>query len=421
MYKYLYESVQVLATDRESTIEHIKEKWPSKVASKVTQQDNVLRFDGTVGTFMLTANHHETNTQVLNDIYASSTCSYLLHGFSAVSEAVVCINNKLHNRNINLDADHSQGITIFYFHCLILPASSYTNNFGFTFAITIMRTKKNLCVIFCLHLLLFLPALVVLTGFLNVKKTAVHLQSSTSQSLEDEEKAKPCVTVVQIWCGATEPAWLGRVQRLNRAYAEQHGYNYELLRGEYAEKTHIQKIALLLDRIQHASDTDVFLYMDTDAIVWNRAIALESFDYQRFDMVIPGHYFGFGENGQVVHPKTPSGEPAGVNSGVMIVRGTAWSKRLFELWYSLRFSGFKQDGDQVLLHHLIAKRLIPDFFYHVHFVYAARMNTDDAEVRLGRASKPSAEFIVHLWGGLKAEMDNVLSDIESQRKPRILA
>eukprot|EP00854_Cymbomonas_tetramitiformis_P001427 gene1427-2043_t len=100
-----------LATDKQSAMDHIKKRWPFNVASKIIQQPNVLRSDGTKGVFQLTSDHHMTNTQILNDIYALSACSYLIHGFSAVSEAVMYINLALHNRSINLDVDDSERIT----------------------------------------------------------------------------------------------------------------------------------------------------------------------------------------------------------------------------------------------------------------------------------------------------------------------
>ena len=113
---------------------------------------------------------------------------------------------------------------------------------------------------------------------------------------------------------------------------------------------------------------------------------------------------------------------AGINSGVLIIRGSEWSKLLIELWVNSDGSGCcTAKGDQVLLHHIVSKNLMPNFYEHSIFVPAASLNTDDARVRLRLATKPSSEFIVHLWSDLKTHMNDVLADIEYQTKRRILA
>jgi galactosyl transferase GMA12/MNN10 family len=126
-----------------------------------------------------------------------------------------------------------------------------------------------------------------------------------------------------------------------------------------------------------------------------------------------------------VFPVTPvsSGRvvSAGINSGVLIIRGSEWSKLLFELWINTAGSDCCfVNGDQVLLHHIVSKNLMPFFYEHSLFVTAASLNMDDARVRLRIATKPLSEFIVHLWGDMKIHMNDVLTDIESQTKPRIL-
>ena len=257
------------------------------------------------------------------------------------------------------------------------------------------------------------------------KKVNVDVQSSfESIRTRPSSKRTHTIHIVQIWSGSDDsiPSWLPRLIKLNQAYADKHGYKYELLRGFNTTDTHVAKIGIFLERLKRANDSDVFLYMDTDAVVWNSTIKVESFDYKHYDMVIPGHYYGISETGMTITPKTPTGQNAGINSGVWIVSGTEWSKRLFEKWYSMRNSNCCTiGGDQVLLHHIISKNLIPDFHDHVKFVRASRLNIDDAETRMKKSPKPSAEFIVHLWGGLKGKIPEVLSDVEANRKPRVLA
>jgi galactosyl transferase GMA12/MNN10 family len=126
-----------------------------------------------------------------------------------------------------------------------------------------------------------------------------------------------------------------------------------------------------------------------------------------------------------VFPVTPASSgrvvPAGINSGVLIIRGSEWSKLLIELWVNSAGGCCTVKGDQVLLHHIVSKNLMPNFYEHSIFVTAASLNIDDARVRLRIATKPSSEFIVHLWGEMKIHFNDVLTDIENQTKPRILA
>lgn len=225
------------------------------------------------------------------------------------------------------------------------------------------------------------------------------------------------VHVVQLWAGSEHalPAWFHRVQNINRAYTAKHGYSYEFLKGPLTQHPFMDKIKIFNLLLQKSTKNDVFLYMDTDAVVWNASIPLESFQYRRHDMILSGHEFGVGAHGEPIHPKTPDGRPAGVNAGVWIVRGTDWSKRLFRTWIE-KEDRFNAD-DQKILQFMPSKGWVHDFYDHVHFVRAARLNMDDTKVRLGLATRPSAEFIVHCWGGLKRHMPEVLDDIEAHDLP----
>lgn len=233
------------------------------------------------------------------------------------------------------------------------------------------------------------------------------------------------IHVVQIWVGFFRPDWLNRVVDTNKEYANLHGYTYELLHNNASQKvdTHIKKIDLFTQRLKHATDTDVFLYMDTDAMVWNTSIGLDTFPYNLYDFIISGHYHGIDEKGRTITPKTSTGAPAGINSGVWIVRGTTWAKKLFRMWASARNTGCceRVPGDQVLLFHIINRKFVKDFELHALYVNAARLNMDDSLVRLGKAKRPSAQFIIHLWGGLKSHIFEVLREIKLGKKPSLLA
>lgn len=108
-----------LATDSSRVIDKIKEEWPPHVTSAITWQRNIIRspnetavFDPAVlsyaqenggGGGQQQQHHHRTNSEVLVDILAMSRCQWLLHGLSAVSEATIYTNLKLHDSSVNLE------------------------------------------------------------------------------------------------------------------------------------------------------------------------------------------------------------------------------------------------------------------------------------------------------------------------------
>lgn len=232
------------------------------------------------------------------------------------------------------------------------------------------------------------------------------------------------IYIIQIWVGSVRPHWMDRAVKINQKYADMHGYTYELLLGTTGSHGPLwSKVDIFTKRLMRSTSKDVFLYMDTDAMVWNSAVAVESFPISHYDLILSGHYHGFDERGRTVTPKTSTGAPAGINAGVWIVRGTRWAKILFKKWKRMKTSGCCQTetDDQVFLYYLIKTGMIPDFEEHALYVNASSLNMDDSLVRLGLSSKPSADFIIHLWGGLKNMMGAVLDDIEAGVKPSLLA
>lgn len=93
-----------LATDSHKVIGRITTTWPSNLVKRIRWQDHTVRSNDTTPVFTLSS-HHLTNTQVLVDILGLAKCEFLLHGLSAVSEAVHYLNIDLHrnNNSVNLE------------------------------------------------------------------------------------------------------------------------------------------------------------------------------------------------------------------------------------------------------------------------------------------------------------------------------
>lgn len=93
-----------VATDSVKVLQKLQ--GMSEYQGRLHWQEGTLRSNDTTAVFRMTSGHHVTNIQVLVDILAMSKCQFLLHGLSAVSEAVLYVNPKLHqvdHHSINLE------------------------------------------------------------------------------------------------------------------------------------------------------------------------------------------------------------------------------------------------------------------------------------------------------------------------------
>jgi hypothetical protein len=113
-----------LATDSSNVLDLIRSTWPPGLLETMRwQSGNVVRSNDTTAVFQMveqrgeeTRNgHHQTNVEVLTDILAMSKCQYLLHGLSAVTEAVHYLNPNLHNNSVNLDDQKKDLISVAQF------------------------------------------------------------------------------------------------------------------------------------------------------------------------------------------------------------------------------------------------------------------------------------------------------------------
>ena len=94
-----------VATDSSLIIEEIKTKWPEDVSRNIIHQVGATLSRNDTATFDLGASPHRTNVEALTDILALSKCTYLIHGFSALSEAAIYLNPSLIERSVNLEHD----------------------------------------------------------------------------------------------------------------------------------------------------------------------------------------------------------------------------------------------------------------------------------------------------------------------------
>jgi hypothetical protein len=95
-----------IATDDGTVLETIQREWPTTVSSRIISQQGAFRAQkgGKIPTFKLLENDkHRSNTEALVEMYAMARCSYFVHGYSGMAEAVVYLNPSLHTRSVNID------------------------------------------------------------------------------------------------------------------------------------------------------------------------------------------------------------------------------------------------------------------------------------------------------------------------------
>lgn len=98
-----------VATDDLKVVKEIQSTWPAYVLNHTFIPQEMLRSSGESNPFNAHRNErHRVNTEVLHDLIMLSQCDFFLHGHSALSEAVIYSNLKLHQRSVDLEFDEGK-------------------------------------------------------------------------------------------------------------------------------------------------------------------------------------------------------------------------------------------------------------------------------------------------------------------------
>ena len=109
--KFVPEGHLFVATDDANIVDSIVSNWTDVV--RVRFQSNVQRSTGEKAIFEIYRyGRHRSNTECLVDLYAMSRCQYLVHGFSAMTEAIHYL--RPHIIGINLD-DSTRSMRLSHF------------------------------------------------------------------------------------------------------------------------------------------------------------------------------------------------------------------------------------------------------------------------------------------------------------------
>ena len=103
-----------VATDSALVLKEILHTWPKSVRSHIVHQSGVQGLShNKTAAFDLDISTHRSNVEALTDLLALSKCTYMLHGLSALSEAVFFLSPDLMERSLNLE-DEEQEYTVDY-------------------------------------------------------------------------------------------------------------------------------------------------------------------------------------------------------------------------------------------------------------------------------------------------------------------
>ena len=94
-----------VATDSNQVLQQLQAEWPKTLTSYMRWQTSITRSNNATPVFSMTQSHHKTNTEVMTDILAMAECEFMVHGMSAVTEAVHYLNLRLHNQSVNLEEE----------------------------------------------------------------------------------------------------------------------------------------------------------------------------------------------------------------------------------------------------------------------------------------------------------------------------
>jgi hypothetical protein len=98
-----------IATDDARVLETIQKAWDPEISARVIVQSGVTRSTSNKSTFSILKNDkHRSNSEALVEMYAMSKCSFFVHGFSGMAEAVVYLNPSLHEKSVNIDDPERQ-------------------------------------------------------------------------------------------------------------------------------------------------------------------------------------------------------------------------------------------------------------------------------------------------------------------------
>ena len=200
---------------------------------------------------------------------------------------------------------------------------------------------------------------------------------------------------------------------INRRYCEHQGYGF--VHEQYDDVVMAPQQEKIKVLTKHLGSADYLMWLDSDACVVNFSQRLEEFCQTEKDFIIAGHKYGYDLDWQRVQYLI-NDAPGGLNSGVMLIRSSAWSRQFLDHWWSRCLIGFTQGakhGDQGPLQQMLVENAM-NFHEHLQLVTpCSRFNRCDDD------HMDVSEFVLHLWGQRNDERAQIFSQIHAGIKPDI--
>lgn len=165
-------------------------------------------------------------------------------------------------------------------------------------------------------------------------------RGALSRSRRPPSIAASRVAVVMFSTPNIIPQYADLADRANRAYAARHGYTFKHhVRASSHQVPQWEKVRVIRDALK---THDAVFWIDSDAVFNQHDVPLDQWLESTADIV-----------GCSDHPNGPYS----INTGTLLVKSTPWSRKFFDLWWSMRSipKYSKWANEQEALHDLILR------------------------------------------------------------------
>ena len=207
------------------------------------------------------------------------------------------------------------------------------------------------------------------------------------------------------------------VRKVHQKYCDIYGYELVVNLSRMTLNSRISDKVYYMS--QNLDNFDYIMWVDADAVIINFDRRIE--DLIQMDpgknFYTGGHHKGFDPEGNSIYP-IHNDLPAGINTGVFIVRKSKWSKAFLDLWWStcLRFGPNRIAFDE--------QGILQQFFLsntvncqeNISLLPPSEINRDDNFGEKG--DRDVCKYILHLWASSSEARMETMRDVFLGNNPQ---
>jgi hypothetical protein len=208
-------------------------------------------------------------------------------------------------------------------------------------------------------------------------------------------------------------SYAGLAAAINASFCDRHGYHFSHYQYDNIFLSPPHEMVRILSRELHSADW--LMWLDSDACFIDFEQRLEELCDSNKHLIIAGHKFGFDPQGQRIEYRV-NGLRAGLNTGVLLLRSSLWSRLFLDAWWRRCVMGagqntaYYEQGELQAM--LMANEM--DLQNQIHLVQpCSRLNRCDDDGR------DICDFVLHLWGLDSKTREHALRQVASGHRPDI--